>query len=557
MTWRHRVRLLNRTLFATASYCALSYLVLGLTPAAALTHPGYVFSALFPLLFQGLILMAFIVGQFAVMFAFLARGASYTIYPGEYDKTFDDVRGQPGAVKSAQEVLKLFLGFKTFKEAGGYPPRGILFEGPPGTGKTLLAKAIAGESKVPFLYANGSGFANMFMGMSQFRVRSMFKKARRLSDKFGGCVIFIDELDAAGGARGGVSLKSKAKQTVDKMFVGGMGQGSGIVNELLVQMDGLVTPRGLRRLFQRLLHLKPSVPFYNLLIIGATNRAETLDTALLRPGRFDRTVHVGLPDTQGRAEIAQYYLDKVRHEPVDVAKFAKATRDFSPAQIMNLVNEALILALQDGRDRLNTEDLAKAKLSEELGLTQPAEYTDREGRMIATHEAGHAVIGYLLRQGDQEVQVASIIKRDGSLGLVSSQDLEDSYLETREQVLNDICTSLAGYVAEETVFGTVSSGPSSDLQSATRAAVKYIGSYGMGERLMSFGVLDDMAAAVWDDVEAAGEVEKILQAQKARAVALIERNLPMIEGLRDALLERKEIVGDDLTEILQELEARL
>lgn len=247
-------------------------------------------------------------------------------------------------MRSTKEVLRLFLGFKNFKQMGGYPPHGILFEGPPGTGKTLMAKAIAGSASVPFLYASGSGFASMFMGIGNLKVRRMFTKARNLSDKYGGAVIFVDELDAVGGSRGAVSQRfapDSHNRATHRILMGGMGGGGmGIVNELLVGMDGLIMPRGLWRHVKRLFRLgKPSVPFYNILIIGATNRADTLDPALLRPGRFDRKIHVGLPDSEGRDDIARYYLAKVRHEPLDVPKLARMTKGYSPAMIKNIVNE--------------------------------------------------------------------------------------------------------------------------------------------------------------------------------------------------------------------------
>ena len=199
-------------------------------------------------------------------------------------------------------------GIEDFKQMGGYPPHGILFEGPPGTGKTLMAKAIAGATGVPFLFATGSGFSNMFLGIGNLKVRRLFTKARNMSDKYGGAVIFIDEIDAVG-ARGGVSDRSAPREGTDRFVMGaGMngGGGMGVINELLVQMDGFTVPRGLWRHVRRIvLRSRPKVPFYNILVIAATNRASSLDPALLRPGRFDRKIHVGLPDSEGREDIAR------------------------------------------------------------------------------------------------------------------------------------------------------------------------------------------------------------------------------------------------------------
>jgi cell division protease FtsH len=249
----------------------------------------------------------------------------------------------------------------------------------------------------------------MFMGVANLRVMRLFTKARKFSERFGGAVIF---------------------------------------------MDGLEQPRGLRRFLRRLIplkirkHPKRKVPNYNILVIGATNRADALDPALLRPGRFDRRLHVGLPDKEGRKDIADYYLKKVRHEDIDREKFAKAIVGYSPARIKNVVNEALIFALQDGRDSLSWKDIWAAKLTDEIGLKQPVEYDEEEKVKIATHEAGHAVASWYLEREELQMQVISIIKRENALGLVSYQEREDRYVRTRSDVTARIKTALAAGAAE-------------------------------------------------------------------------------------------------------------
>ncbi|MGH2576661.1 MAG: AAA family ATPase, partial [Actinomycetota bacterium] len=329
--YRRYVRWAKRAAIFLFIYVVVGWLFLGVRPSDSLLHPGATLATYRMFVVQLLFISMFLVVQFAAMFWFLMRGTYYTVYPGEYDKSFDDVRGQPAAVHSSREVLRLFRGFKDFKQMGGYPPHGILFEGPPGTGKTLMAKAIAGASGVPFLFATGSGFANMFIGIGNLKVRKLFKKARVMSDKYGGSVIFIDEIDAVG-SRGGVTTdRSRSAEPATDRFImgagmGGGGGGMGVINELLVQMDGFTVPRGLWRHVRRLaLRAKPKVPFYNILVIGATNRAATLDPALVRPGRFDRKIHVGLPSYEGREDIARYYLAKVRHEPIDYKKLSRMT----------------------------------------------------------------------------------------------------------------------------------------------------------------------------------------------------------------------------------------
>jgi len=512
-----------------------------------------------------LFFMVLVIMQFVAMFWFLARGGTYVIYPREYDVGFDDVRGQPEIVESTKEALTLFQGFKKFRDAGGYPPHGILFEGPPGTGKTLLGKAIAGSANVPFVYASGTSFNNMFMGVGNLRIMRLFKRARKLSRKYGGAVIFLDELDAVGGSRGAVSSASAPADTGRhwakgplRIIMGGMGMGGGgmYVNELLVQMDGMIMPKGLWRHVKRILHLgKPKIPQYNVMVIGATNQAATLDPALLRPGRFDRKLHVGLPSGAGREDILQYYLDKVPHEPVDTARLSRATYGFSPAQIKNLVNEALIFALVDGRDKLNFDDLWTAKVTEEIGLKEPSRTSARDRQMTAFHEAGHAVLAYILELDDQ-IQVASIIKRRDTLGVVYRTPLEERHTELREDMRRDIVVSLGGLAAEEIWFGETTTGPSSDLRHATAQAAIMLGLLGMGENLISYGVLNQtpytegpMAAILGND-EARKAIGNLLAEAKQQAVELLRANEPAVRALSERLLQKDEVAGEELEEIM-------
>ncbi len=517
------------------------------------------------MLFMVLMLMTFMIVQFAGLFWFLSRGRTYIIYPREYDVGFDDVRGQPEIVESTKEALTLFQGFKKFRDAGGYPPHGILFEGPPGTGKTLLGKAIAGSAKVPFVYASGTSFNNMFMGIGNLRVARLFRKARRLSDKYGGSVIFLDELDAVGGSRGGISTTMAdappARGPLRFIMAPGMGGGMGgmLVNELLIQMDGMTMPKGLWRHVRRLLHLpgKPKIPQYNVMVIGATNQASTLDPALLRPGRFDRKLHVGNPSSSGREDILKYYLDKVRHDPVDIGRLARATYGFSPAQIKNLVNEALIFALVDGRETLNFNDLWQAKVTEEIGLKEPSSTSARDRQMTAFHEAGHAVLGYILELDDQ-IQVASIIKRRDTLGVVYRTPIEERHTELREDMRRDIVVSLGGLAAELIWFGDTTGGPVSDLRQATYRAAMMLGMLGMGENLISYGVLNESPyggggpmAAILQDRQNREAIAKLLLECKQEAIDLLRRNEPAVRALAERLLEKDEVQGEEIDDLMK------
>jgi cell division protease FtsH len=561
-------RWLKRALIIYILYLVVGFLLLDASPADLTLHPGATFGQYRDLIVRLVFMMSFLVVQFVALFAFLARGTYYVVYPNEYDHTFDDVRGQPAAVRSTKEVLRLFMGFKNFKQMGGYPPHGILFEGPPGTGKTLMAKAIAGSAQVPILVADGGRFISMFLGIGNIKVRRMFSRARAMSDKYGGAVIFIDELDALAGSRGAVSQRSEPApegNRPQKIIMGGVGGGGmGIVNELLVGLDGFVQPKGLMRHVKRVFRLgRPKVPFYNILIIGATNRAATLDPALLRPGRFDRKIHVGLPDHEGRDDIARYYLAKVRHEPIDTEKLARMTKDYSPAMIKNVVNEALIFALQDGRDALRWDDLWQAKLVEEIGLKQPVTYTEREKVMVATHEAAHAVASYLLQRGERQIQVITIQKREGALGLVHGQDIEESYLDTQKQILAEIQVFLAGLVSEEIWFGQTTSGPSSDLRVATMLAARYVGHYGMGKSLISAGAIynpldpaSNPVQLVMSHKPSRDEMDAVLDDCRREVRRLLEAKRHVVEGVRDALLSREELIGDEIEEIMAQLGER-
>jgi cell division protease FtsH len=507
-----------------------------------------------PMVLQLAVGVFFAVFQFVAIFWFMSRGRTYTLFPGEYEIRFDDVRGQSHIVSATRQVMQLFQGFKDFRRIGGYPPHGILFEGPPGTGKTLLAKAIAGESGVPFVYASGASFAAMFLGVGNLRIQRMFAKARKYSEKYGGCVIFIDEIDAVGAARSG-----SGGGVAGGMF-GAMGGGMGLVNELLTQMDGIDQPKRLRRLLRRTFKVGPrqTSSSYNILVVGATNMASTLDPALLRPGRFDRKIHVGNPGEVGRRDIIAYYLNKVVHTPIDIDRVARATAGYSPARIKNVINEALIYALQDGRQALTFDDIWKAKLTDEIGLEDPVEYGLNDKERVAVHEGGHAVAGHFLRPW-LPVQIVSIRKRGGAGGVTVYAEEEEMHFSSKSQMLATIATTLAGMAAEEMWMGESSNGPAGDLQQATSLALQIVTRYGQGSQLTSLALLDgrnesDLATALRDE-NIRHEIDAILQECKRNVQRLLEGQRPAMEAVRDALIARGEITGDEFRTLLWEVGA--
>ncbi len=490
----------------------------------------------------------------------LAAGRSpHILYrPDELKMSFDDVRGSEGLVEEVTKTLNLFLAHRTFAEQmGGSPRKAILFEGPPGTGKTYMAKAMAAEAGVPFLFVSSSAFQSMFYGQTNRKIRAYFKALRRHARREGGAIGFIEELDAIGAARGT-----------------GQRQGEGIpgvVNELLIQLQSFEqTPASLRLKgllidainawlpVHRRLRKAQHVPA-NILVIGATNRATDLDPALLRPGRFDRNIYFGLPSRSGRRDIIDYYLGKKAHDPEldDPTRretLAALTAGYSPVMIEHLMDESLVWALRRGANRLSWNDLQQAKMTEEIGLAQPVEYTEAERRTIATHEAGHATVAWLVGKG-RKLEVLTIVKRRDALGLLSHSEEEERFTKTKSEVRALIDIAFGGMVAEELFFGEASTGVAGDLQSATLNACQMIGLMGMGTSLVSAAAIEHppggIVAKVLSTDDGRSEVEDLLCAAKASVTRMLDEHRNVVEALRDALLERQELIGEDILEVIR------
>ncbi len=505
----------------------------------------------------------------------------------EINTTLDDVVGLGPVKDEVVKTLNLFLGYQTFRQVmGGNPRKGVLFEGPPGTGKTYMAKAMAHEAGVPFLFVSSTAFQSQYYGATGRKIRNYFKELRKAAAEEGGAIGFIEEIDAIAGARSGMRSAPYGDGSAafgaaphGRRIERNMNEGiSGVVNELLIQMQSFDTPTGSHKLTgwwidglnrflpaHRRIRKRAPAPT-NVLLIAATNRAADLDPALLRPGRFDRSIHFDLPSRSGRRDIIDYYLDRKAHAPeLDKEErrdaLAAMTFGYTPVMIEHIFDEGLVWALRDGRTAMDWTDVQQAKMTEEIGLKQPVEYTDEERRTIATHESGHATVAYLVGQ-NRKLEVLSIIKRRDALGLLSHSDGEERFTRTRSELLGMMKIAFGGMSAEELFFGESGTGPSSDLMHATRIAAQMVGSYGMAGSLVSYDAVEagplsqGIVAKVLGNEDARAALEKLLTQAKADVQTMLDDNRHLVIALRDELLARSELVGDEIIDVLREAEAR-
>ena len=571
-----RLRVLAAVLLAVAGYLVGRWLA---GDPMVIGFPSYRFTPTQRDLLPVAAITAAILVSMVLPLVGMARSPHLVVPPSQIEIGLDDVVGI-GAVKDeVVRSLNLFLGYRTFQDQmGGTPRRGLLFEGPPGTGKTYLAKAMARDAGVPFFFVTSTSFQSSFYGMTPRRIRSFFKQLRRTARREGGAIGFIEEIDAIAGARHGVSnmvdTDGVVRSTVVERFV--PGADAGIVNELLVQMQSFDEPTRGQRLVGKLASLvnnllpsshqlrPPRPPRPNVLLIAATNRAGDLDPALLRPGRFDRSIHFAVPGRAGRRKIIDFYLNRKSHDTdLDRAErrdqLALVTMGYTPVMIEHLFDEALMWALREGRREMSWADLQQAKFTEEIGLRQPVEYTDNERRVIATHEAGHATVAYLVGT-DRKLEVLSIIKRAEALGLLAHSDLEERFTKTRSELFSAIQIAFGGMVAEELFFGEVSTGPSGDLSGATRMASYMVGALGMGGSLVSFAAGDggafsgDLVSKVLGDERSRRSLEGLLDEAKLSVHGLLADHRHIAEALRDALLHRDELVGDEILDVIRAAE---
>ena len=440
---------------------------------------------------------------------------------------FSDVAGEDEAKDSLQEVVEYLHDPTKYRDIGAKMPKGILLVGPPGTGKTMLAKAVAGESEVPFFSISGSEFVEMFVGMGAAKVRDLFKQAKEKAP----CIVFIDEIDAIGKKRGGGAL-------------GGNDEREQTLNQLLTEMDGFEDNAG-------------------VIILAATNRPESLDPALTRPGRFDRQVPVTLPDLQGRVAILKVHAAKIKTAPsIDYDKVARMASGASGAELANIVNEAALRAVRDHRPYATQEDMEESIEVVIAGYQKKhAILTDKEKCIVSYHEIGHALVAALASHSAPVQKITIIPRTSGALGYTMQVEQGNHYLMNKEEMLDQIATLTGGRAAEEVVFGTSTNGASNDIEKATRLARAMITRYGMSDE---FGMVamenvtnqylgGDTTLACSPETQARIDkaVSDLIKTQHEKARRLLEEHRKKLDELAKYLYEKETITGEQFMEILE------
>ena len=455
----------------------------------------------------------------------VGKSKAKMLTPDQVKTKFSDVAGSEEAKQEVTEVVDFLRDPGKYQKLGGRIPKGILMVGPPGTGKTLLAKAIAGEANVPFFSISGSDFVEMFVGVGASRVRDLFEQARKHSP----CIIFIDEIDAVGRKRGAGSM-------------GGHDEREQTLNQMLVEMDGFEANSG-------------------IIIIAATNRVDILDPALLRPGRFDRQVQIGLPDMKGREQILAVHVQKVPlGSDVNLSVLARGTPGYSGAELANLVNEAALFAARRNKRLVTMDEFEEAKDKINMG-TERRSLTMTQEQLISTayHEAGHAIIGYLMPDHDP-IHKVTIIPRGRALGVTFFLPEGDRVSESREKLEGDIATLYGGRLAEELIYGVnkVSTGASNDIKVATQYARAMVTQWGFSDRLgplfyemddnSSYGRpkdISDETARIIDE-----EVKKIIDRNFERARKILTENMDVLHAMKDALMKYETIGAKQVADLI-------
>lgn len=458
-------------------------------------------------------------------FMSFGNGGAKIYADADIKTTFADVAGQDEAKDTLKEIVDFLHNPRKYVEIGASLPKGALLVGPPGTGKTLIARAVAGEAKVPFFAISGSEFVQMFVGMGAAKVRDLFKQANEKAP----CIIFIDEIDAIGKRRdSGFSSNDEREQTL---------------NQLLTEMDGFDGKRG-------------------VVILAATNRPETLDKALLRPGRFDRRIQMELPDLEGRKAILKVHLANVRHEEIDLDIVARATAGSSGAELANIVNEAALRAVRMGRKRVTTSDLEESVETVIAGAQKKNKVISAdEKKIIAYHEIGHALVAAMQTNSAPVHKITIIPRTSGALGYTMQVDEGEQVLLSKENMFNRIVTLTGGRAAEETVMNTVTTGASNDIEQATKLARAMVTRYGMSNQYDMMALETASNAYLGGDssltcsadtaAEIDREVLKLIKKAHQKAKEIITGNMTIMHEAAGFLIEKETITGDEFMQIVR------
>ena len=557
---RQKLRYRVQRLFSIRNVILISLLsifVFALTDAQFMTT----FLSIAGTVIELVLFMSMFLIQFVFMFWFLARTRAYTIMPGSEGVGFEDYRGQPEILEQAEQIITLLRGVKVFEGAGGEPLKGLLLEGPPGTGKTLLAKVISTEAGVPFFYMDASGLQAMFIGVGPMKVMRLYANARKAAKEYGAAVIFLDEIDAVGGSRGGVS---STNDQGGGGFGGMSGGGLGVLSTLLIELDGFNQGTNWRarlrsRFYRTLLRREPPKIERRVLTIGATNRMSVLDPALLRAGRFDKKLRVDVPDMEGRRDIFDYYLSHYAHDDsMDSAILATETPGYTPADIKYVLNEALRYAFFDGRDVISYHDFMHAQPEHEMGLRAPLKHISHEARLrLAYHEAGHAVAVRLFLPQHRIARI-TIIRQGLAFGHVVDFPARESFqgLQTKAHLMNDVRTSLAGKAAEIEFCGLENQtlGVGADfafvLNRLGQMAVA-----GMFETMgAGMGVTFDMFQGVRLRLtpEQSRAIEEVYQKLLVETRTALRENAHVMEALVALLMEKQELLADEIRDFFDQ-----
>ncbi len=572
---RFRLSRLLKVLAFVALFALVAAQILETTPLLALFEiPTIVFSAL-PWVLQLAFAFFVVALPFVGLLWLVSRGGIDTYYPDDISTRFSNVWGQDHVLGHLRENTLFLEDPDEIERRGGYVPGGILLWGPPGTGKRLMAEALAGETGKPYVLVDPGAFVNTFPGVGVLKVKSLFRKLRKLALRYGGVIVFFDQADAIGsrgrpgevGPAGGChcpgylsdasrSLLARSACNGAPELAGGTGGGVGTLHALLAELSGLNKPRGLvNRGSRRALGMRPKPPpKYRMLVMMATNRPESLDEALLRPGRFDRVYRVGYPTKSGRVRTYRGYFDKVAHAvtPEEIDKLATITPYATGATIRDLVNESLIMAIRDGREVITWRDVLRAKQLKDLGPPQDVEYLERERHAIAVHEACHAVVAFRIRH-HTEIDIVTIEKGSDYLGMVASISPEDQFNRWRSEFEVDVLVALASLAGERMFFdGDSSRGVSGDLDSATTLASFMEGCWGMGSTVSSL-----LSEEVGLRRTLADRIEDQLATLLATAEVILRDNRTTVLAVTHALETHKTLSGEDLRAVVDGIEGPL